>query len=170
MLGDHFYQSDIESFPIHSSLGCDIEIEHKGIKYITEAPGIKSGYRNADFRISSYQGYGGVHFYGRISYGTYIREVGTNCTVFIGGMKIPDEARDGSITICRRIEDWEAASGEEVFAGCLRYEENELGTGFYVESILIDVVKKYLPQIFSGKWAVRCDYWDVGQETILIDN
>lgn len=165
MLEKHFF--DFESLPYSFDYGVGIEIIHENRKYISEGSYNKDGYRCASFSVSSYPSCG-THYYGRVSFYTHIRDIIDNTTVFIPGMKIPNQCNSVSFDVLREL------SQEEIDKYPFRFdprfhEKGDLVNAFYSEEDLINTFKSVVNHIFKGKWEIDCDYWTYS-EKILIDN
>lgn len=171
MLKDHFY--DIEIFPLKEDRGINIPFIDEGKDYIIEGDYYDSknpGYRIATFSTHSYQGAGGIHFYGSIKVYTSVKEIATGYEVWKSwkDFKIPEESKDIRIDILRPLTqkeiDDEPYRWEKQW-----YKEGMLVNAFYREDEIVQIVKDHINELFKGKWVLNCDLWNT-QEKIIIDN
>lgn len=166
-LEKHFYSWDIESFPIDMMHGVGIEVEYKNKKYISVGQ-FEDGYRIATFDVTSWVDSGiGVHYYGRLHIDTSMEDLETGWYTFVGGMEIPTECKDINIEFKRPIKEFELKNGtyDPRF-----FNMNSYVTGFYNEEELIDLLKDTVNYLLKGKWKIKCSYWRVDDEEIIVDN
>lgn len=167
MLEKHFYEWELEEFPIPDTYGLGFKQELDGETYISAVHLNKDGFRSADMRISSYIGsIGAQHYYCRIRIGVDIQEVSTGYWVFRPGLEVPSKYKSLNLELKRPIESYEL---ERKIYDPDFYQEDSLVHGFYSAKEAIDLFKEVAPKIFKGKWIIDCDCWDY-DEKIIIDN
>lgn len=170
MLANHFY--DIEIFPLKDDRGINIPFTDEGEDYIIlgNFDSKNPEYRCATFSTHSYQGAGGIHFYGSIKVSTDIKQAGTNYYVYKSwkDFKMPEESKDIRIDILRPLTqkeiDDEPYRWEKQW-----YKEGMLVNAFYREDEIVQIVKDHINELFKGKWILNMDLWNT-QEKIIIDN
>lgn len=166
MLDNHFYFNYVEMFPIHSKTGVGLHFEHKGKNYKSVAHFDENGYRFAELRIHSYID-AGIHFYGTICIGgCMLQEENSTTMNFIPKVELPRECKAFNLDILRPIEKWELERYPVRFKG---YLEGDLTNAFYTENAIIEIFKKYISKVLTGKWLVRCNGWNTEDEIIIIE-
>lgn len=176
---DHFYNFDLEYFPISDKIGLGYEFEVRGIKYITTGRYSQNNpdYRYAEFSVTSFIGAGGIHFYGNLKINTSNRSInspdGFNHSIggYMGGVVLPNDTRMIRIDLVRPITELDIKIDPDRYKGCDSEMLSEvLVNGFYDEKELIDTFKQLIPQLFKGKWAIEIDSFSGNyDEEILID-
>lgn len=166
MLEKHFYEWEIEEFPIPDTYGEGFEKEYEGETYTSHGHYSKDGYREAEVSISSYIGsIGAQHYYCKIQIPVSIEESSTGYWVFRPGLEVPSKYKNLNLELKRPIEKFEL---ERKIYDPQFYREDSLVHGFYSVEEIVTLIKEIAPKIFKGKWELNCDFWDY-DEKIIID-
>lgn len=165
----HFYYSELKKFPYSNKYRTGFKFILDDLEY--EVQGNYDGeYRKAEFSTHSYIGNGGIHYYGSIKFYTYNNcitpgKAGHSVAGFLKGIKLPEESERVRIDILRPITPEELKDNR-----WKTYKEGDLVNGFYQEEEILEIFKKYMNQIFKGKWIIKTNLWNLDDETIIIDN
>lgn len=174
MLENHVYNSEL--YPILDKRGIGFKFSYGDgeAEVKAEISRENPGFRKCLFSIHSYTGYGGgIHYYGSLKISTYNEFINSDGRVlsvggFLGkGIELPEDSKTLRIDILHPLEQWEFDKYPHRWE---HYKLGDLSNAFYTEEELIGVFKKCLPYLLKGKWEVKCEYWTLDDEIILINN
>ena len=170
-LSDHFY--NIEKFPINSNKGEGFEFELDDKKYITKGSYDKEypEYRKATLSITSYRGFGGIHFYGNITIGVLnanLLKPSNTISGSLGGIVLPDEYKTIKFEVIRPLILSDIEKEPERWETYIIGEDKT--NGFYNEEEIIDIVCQLKDKIFKGKWVLFIDGYNTDDQKIIINN
>lgn len=170
-LEEHFYNPEL--FPINQDRGEGFEFEYDGSTYVTQGRRDSSypGFRVAELTISSFQGFGGIHYYGKLS--AYLsNNAKSNPNHSIGGslrgVNFPADANSFDVEVIRPVNQ------SEIDEDPIRWEDYKAGidstNAFYTEEEIIEIVETLKDEIFKGKWILMVDGYNTDNKKIIIDN